>query len=159
MHFFLIKYFKLSRASERQPTVTAAAARAFFRPQTHQPQSKIQSCSTDRACSQPTAPSLTPLCPPPLSRRQSTQAPFLIPEPTRSTPNQISSSNQTGNAHSFPAWGRPALPTQGVNASLPVCTNEEYLKLLSCLLDFPVGLHQDPCEASARRALQNTTHS
>lgn len=145
--------------------MATAAARASFRPQTHKPQSEIQSCSMDRAAPwtepalSPSLPSLTPFCTLPLGRGQRTQAALLIPEPTCSTPDQISSSNQTGNAQSFPAWGQPSLPAQHVSASLPVCTNEEYLKLLARLLDFPVRLHQDPCEASARRALQNTTHT
>lgn len=38
--------------------------------------------------------------------------------------------------------------------ALPVRTNKDDLKFLACLLDLPVGFHQDPGEASAGWALQ-----
>ena len=39
--------------------------------------------------------------------------------------------------------------------TLPVCANKDDLKLLACLLDLPVGFHQDPGEASAGGALKD----
>lgn len=49
---FFSQRFKLAGASECQPLATAAA-QISLKPQTHKPQSETQSCSMDRACSQP----------------------------------------------------------------------------------------------------------
>ena len=40
---------------------------------------------------------------------------------------------------------------------LPVCTNKDDLEFLACLLDLPVGFHQDPGEASAGWTLEDTS--
>lgn len=39
--------------------------------------------------------------------------------------------------------------------TVPVCANEDDLKLLACLLDLPVGFHQHSGEASAGWALKD----
>lgn len=44
----------------------------------------------------------------------------------------------------------------GKAAALPVCANKDNLKFLARFFDFPIGLHQNPSEASAGRALQKT---
>jgi hypothetical protein len=49
------------------------------------------------------------------------------------------------------------LPLHG--QMLPVSANKDDLKLLACLLDFPVGLHQHSGEASTGRTLKDKSRT
>lgn len=74
---------------------------------------------------------------------------YVFPSPGLQALHYGRGTREAAGRHVRHPQGRKAPPT------LPVCANEDDLKFLACLLDLPVGLHQDPGEASAGGALKD----